>query len=99
MDAACERWATRGCFAVQGVVRLGELRRRRGRLDEAAQLFAQVPGHAFATCDRLVVVPAILNRDARASTGAEQRESRVPRPVLRPRLLSLLLCLAIALPA
>ena len=40
--------ATRPPVALNAVVRLGELRRRQGRLDEAAELFRQVEGHPIA---------------------------------------------------
>ncbi len=40
--------STRPPMAAEGIVRLAELRRRQGRLDEAAELFAQTEGHLLA---------------------------------------------------
>lgn len=55
VEAEAELAAARSVFArsrrlaaVEGTVRLGELRRRQGRLDEAAALFADTPGHPLA---------------------------------------------------
>jgi DNA-binding NarL/FixJ family response regulator len=49
ISATRELSATRSGQAAEGILRLGELRRRQGRLDEAATLIAQAPGHALAT--------------------------------------------------
>ncbi|HEY8369159.1 MAG TPA: hypothetical protein VIM86_07555, partial [Thermodesulfobacteriota bacterium] len=43
-----ELTATRPPIAVEGIVRLAELRRRQGRLDEAEALFAQADAHPLA---------------------------------------------------
>ena len=43
---------TRPALAAEAVVRLGELRRRQGRLDEAEELFAQVEEHPLAMLGR-----------------------------------------------
>jgi ATP/maltotriose-dependent transcriptional regulator MalT len=47
-----ELTATRFGMAFEGVLRLAELRRRQGRPEEAARLFADVPGHPTATLGR-----------------------------------------------
>jgi DNA-binding CsgD family transcriptional regulator len=47
--ATRELSATRLGLAAEGVVRLGDLRRRQGQPDEAARLFAEVPGHPAST--------------------------------------------------
>lgn len=44
--------ATRPAMAVEGIVRLAELRRRQGRFQEAAMLFSQVEFHALAQLGR-----------------------------------------------
>jgi hypothetical protein len=46
--AAAELAASRPAMAADGVVRLAELRRRQGRLVEAAQLFASAEPHGLA---------------------------------------------------
>ncbi|GIV82766.1 MAG: helix-turn-helix transcriptional regulator [Anaerolineae bacterium] len=47
-DATRELQRSRPPYAAEGLVRLGELRRRQGRLDEAAELFTQAEGHPLA---------------------------------------------------
>jgi DNA-binding CsgD family transcriptional regulator len=44
--------ATRPPMAAEGLVRLAELRRRQGRLEEASRLFAEAEGHAWALLGR-----------------------------------------------
>lgn len=47
-DATRDLQASRPPYVAEGIVRLAELRRRQGRLDEAAELFAQTEGHPLA---------------------------------------------------
>ena len=53
-----------------GLARLGELRRRQGRLDEAASLFDRSGGHPIATLGRAAIV-----RPADRQTAIELAES------------------------
>jgi DNA-binding CsgD family transcriptional regulator len=46
--ATRELLATRAGWAAEGILRLAELRRRQGRHDDAAALFARMPGHPHA---------------------------------------------------
>lgn len=44
--------STRAGLATRSILGLAELRRRQGRLEEASKLYAQIPGHPFATLGR-----------------------------------------------
>lgn len=52
LAATDELLVTRAGLAMDGVVRLGELRRLQGRWDEATRLFAQAGGHPLAQLGR-----------------------------------------------
>jgi LuxR family transcriptional regulator, maltose regulon positive regulatory protein len=54
--AADELAACRPAMSGEGLVRLGELRRRQGKLDEAMALFDRVGGHPLATIGRASVM-------------------------------------------
>lgn len=54
--------ATRPLQAAEGLVRLGELRRRQGRTNEASALFAQAEGHPLALVGEAAI--ALEQRDA-----------------------------------
>jgi DNA-binding NarL/FixJ family response regulator len=67
LEATSELAATRPAQTVAAVVRLAELRRRQGRRDEAAALFAQAEGHPLSLLGRAELA---LDRGDRA--GAEE---------------------------
>ena len=73
---ASEQLAQRPGQAVDAVVRLGELRRRQGRLDEAASLFEQVAFLPEAQAGR-----AALSLDADDAEGAADAAERFLRQV------------------
>jgi len=54
--ASAELAACRPAMTGEGLVRLGELRRRQGKLDEAMALFEQVGGHPLAVIGRASVM-------------------------------------------
>jgi LuxR family maltose regulon positive regulatory protein len=55
-SAADELAASRPAMTGEGLVRLGELRRRQGKLDEAMALFDRVGGHPLASIGRASVM-------------------------------------------
>lgn len=64
-EPLAELAATRPGLAAEGVVRLAELRRRQGRLEEAAALFADAEGHPLALAgEAALALEAGLARDA-----------------------------------
>jgi len=54
-SAADELAASRPAMTGEGLVRLGELRRRQGKLDEAMSLFERTEGHAIAALGRAAI--------------------------------------------
>jgi ATP/maltotriose-dependent transcriptional regulator MalT len=75
--AAEELAATRPAMAADGLVRLAELRRRQGRLDEAAALFEQCEPHSLAALGRAEL--AFDRGDPRvAAELAERYLRRIP---------------------
>lgn len=77
LAATEELRATRPAMAVEGVVRLAELRRRQGRLQEAAQLFTQVEFHELAQLG-LAALALDQGDAAGAADHAERYLRRVP---------------------
>jgi len=75
--ASDELAASRPAMAAEGTVRLGELRRRQGRLDEAAALFERSLTHPLAALGRASVV---FDRgdSAAAADLAERHLRRLP---------------------
>lgn len=65
--AAGELAATRPPLAAEALVRLGELRLRQGRIDDAAELFAQAQPHPRAARGRAAI---LLERDQAAEAAA-----------------------------
>ena len=66
--------ATRPFWTAEGVVRLAELRRRQGRVDEARDLFAQAGGHPLA---------AVGMGELALDTGDLERAADLAEQVLR----------------
>lgn len=64
--ATCELKVTRPALVGEGTVRLAELRRRQGRWEEAAGLFAQVESHSLAQLGRSAL--ALDQGDAETAT-------------------------------
>ena len=96
VEAEAELAAARAVFAdsrrlsaVEGTARLGELRRRQGRLDEAAALFADTPGHPLARAGMAEIALADGARTTRpASPSSSPRsipDGSPPRPGRRAR--------------
>jgi LuxR family transcriptional regulator, maltose regulon positive regulatory protein len=77
LAATDELAASRPAMTADGLVRLGELRRRQGRLVEAAGLFEQSEPHALASLGR-----AELAFDAGDMRGAAEQTSRYLRRVM-----------------
>lgn len=75
--ATDELAASRPAMSADGVVRLGELRRRQGRIQEAASLFEQAGHHPLASLGR-----AELAYDADDMRGAAEQAERCLRRVL-----------------
>ena len=71
--ASDELAACRPAMTGEGLVRLGELRRRQGKLDEAMALFDRVGGHPLA-------VDRPRQRDVRSRRPHRQRRSRRSAP-------------------
>jgi DNA-binding CsgD family transcriptional regulator len=77
LDAATRELAeTRPAQAVEGRVRLGELRRRQGRFDEASNLFAEAESHNIA-----LLGLALLALDKHDPATAADRAERLMRHV------------------
>ncbi len=75
--ATRELAGTRPPMMVEGIVRLAELRRRQGRLEEAAALFGQAEAHPLAQLGRAAL--ALSQGDAvRAADLAERFLRRIP---------------------
>jgi ATP/maltotriose-dependent transcriptional regulator MalT len=76
-DACDELALCRPGMTTDGLARLGELRRRQGRLDEAASLFDRSGGHPIASLGRAAIA---LDRDDRQSAVelAERHLRRLP---------------------
>ena len=72
--AADELEATRPAMTGDAIVRLGELRRRQGRLVDAARLFDQADGHPLALLGRAEL--ALDRGDARAAAELAERYLR-----------------------
>ncbi len=84
VEAETELAAARAVFAhsrrlsaVEGTARLGELRRRQGRLDEAAALFADTPGHPLARAG-MAEISLAEGRAVDATALAEQLLRSIP---------------------
>jgi ATP/maltotriose-dependent transcriptional regulator MalT len=78
LTSACDELAIcRPGMTTDGLARLGELRRRQGRLDEAASLFDRSGGHPIATLGRAAIA---LDRNDRqgAVELAERHLRRLP---------------------
>jgi LuxR family transcriptional regulator, maltose regulon positive regulatory protein len=73
-DACHELSVCRPGMTVDGLARLGELRRRQGRLDEAATLFEQSAGHPVASLGRAAL--ALDRNDARGAAELSERHLR-----------------------
>ena len=78
LTSACDELAIcRPGMTTDGLARLGELRRRQGRLDEAASLFERSGGHPVASLGRAAM--ALDRSDAqRAAELAERHLRRLP---------------------
>jgi len=61
-------------MTTDGLARLGELRRRQGRLDEAASLFDRSAGHPIAALGRAAL--ALDRGDAQSATELAERHLR-----------------------
>jgi DNA-binding NarL/FixJ family response regulator len=78
LTSACDELAIcRPGMTTDGLARLGELRRRQGRLDEAASLFERSGGHPIASLGRAAIA---LDRHDRQSASelAERHLRRLP---------------------
>ena len=78
LTSACDELALcRPGMTTDGLARLGELRRRQGRLDEAASLFERSGGHPIASLGRAALA---LDRQDRQSASelAERHLRRLP---------------------
>jgi LuxR family transcriptional regulator, maltose regulon positive regulatory protein len=73
-DACHELSVCRPGMTVDGLARLGELRRRQGRFDEAAALFEQGGGHPIASLGRALL--ALDRGDIRTSAELAERHLR-----------------------
>jgi ATP/maltotriose-dependent transcriptional regulator MalT len=72
---ACDELAIcRPGMSTDGLARLGELRRRQGRLDEAAALFERSGGHPVALLGRAAI--ALDQQDPRAAAELAERHLR-----------------------
>jgi LuxR family transcriptional regulator, maltose regulon positive regulatory protein len=75
LTRACEELAIcRPGMTTDGLARLGELRRRQGRLDEATSLFERSSGHPIATLGRAAI--ALDQGDARDAAETVERHLR-----------------------
>jgi LuxR family transcriptional regulator, maltose regulon positive regulatory protein len=78
LTSACDELAIcRPAMTTDGLARLGELRRRQGRLDEAASLLDRSGGHPIASLGRAAIA---LDRNDRQSAAelAERHLRRLP---------------------
>jgi LuxR family transcriptional regulator, maltose regulon positive regulatory protein len=78
LTSACDELALcRPAMTTDGLARLGELRRRQGRLDEAASLLDRSGGHPIASLGRAAIA---LDRNDRQSAAelAERHLRRLP---------------------
>jgi LuxR family maltose regulon positive regulatory protein len=92
--ATRELTATRIGLATEGILRLGELRRRQGRLEEAARLFGEAPGDPFATLGRAGL--ALDSGDIQSASDLVERFLRqLPADDLLGRVDGLLLALRV----
>lgn len=82
LSATDELANTRNALAVEGIVRLAELRRRQGRLDEAATLFARSEFHPLAHQGRAEL--ALDRGDPAAALALAERFLRHLPAVNRP---------------
>src|SRR6185295_20209816 len=73
-SASEELSASRPAMSGEGLVRLGELRRRQGKLDEAMALFERSGSHPLASLGRASVV--FDRGDFRSSTDLAERHLR-----------------------
>jgi LuxR family transcriptional regulator, maltose regulon positive regulatory protein len=73
-DACHELSVCRPGMTVDGLARLGELRRRQGRLDEAEALFERSAGHPVASLGRAAL--ALDRGEPRAATELAERHLR-----------------------
>jgi DNA-binding CsgD family transcriptional regulator len=73
-DACDELSVCRPGMTSDGLARLGELRRRQGRLEEAASLFERSGGHPIASLGRAAL--AVDRGDVRAATELAERHLR-----------------------
>ena len=72
---ACDELAVcRPGMTTDGLARLGELRRRQGRLDEAASLFERSGGHPIASLGRAAI--ALDRGDAQSAADLAERHLR-----------------------
>jgi LuxR family transcriptional regulator, maltose regulon positive regulatory protein len=75
LTSACDELALcRPGMTTDGLARLGELRRRQGRLDEAAALFERSGGHPMASLGRAAL--ALDRGDRRSATDLAERHLR-----------------------
>ena len=75
LTSACDELAVcRPAMTTDGLARLGELRRRQGRLDEAASLFDRSAGHPLASLGRAAL--ALDRGDAQSATELAERHLR-----------------------
>ena len=75
LTSACDELAIcRPGMTTDGLARLGELRRRQGRIDEAAQLFDRCAGHPLALLGRAAI--ALDQGDHRAAAELAERHLR-----------------------
>jgi DNA-binding winged helix-turn-helix (wHTH) protein/DNA-binding NarL/FixJ family response regulator len=99
LTSACDELALcRPGMTTDGLARLGELRRRQGRLEEAASLFDRSGGHPIASLGRAAIA---LDRDDRQSALelAERHLRRLPAKNRTERAVALeLLIRALAIP-
>ncbi len=76
LTSACDELAVcRPGMTTDGLARLGELRRRQGRLDEAASLFDRSGGHPIASIGRAAIA---LDRNDRQSADRTGRAPPAP---------------------
>ncbi len=79
LTADAEFAASRPGMAADGVVRLAELRRKQGRLEEAAKLFAEAEPHPLAVLGRAQIMLE-NGQPRRAADLAERYLRRLPKP-------------------
>jgi DNA-binding winged helix-turn-helix (wHTH) protein/ATP/maltotriose-dependent transcriptional regulator MalT len=75
LTSACDELALcRPAMTTDGLARLGELRRRQGRLDEAASLFDRSGGHPIASLGRAAI--ALDRKDHQGAVELAERHLR-----------------------